>query len=235
MPIGFASCSADGRVAPERLASHWRVRRFAAKLPPVSEEFVSCHDCDLVHKIPPGDEGASGRCCRCGGLLYHRKRNSIERTLALTIAGWVLFGVANVFPFLSFDMQGRVTETTLMSGVTELWAAGMLSLASLVFLTAVLAPGIQLGLLLYVLLPLHLGRVAWRMPVFVRALGRIQPWSMIEVFLVGILVALVKLGEMAEIVPGLAIWSFAVLIIVLAGASASLDPRAVWQRVPVSS
>lgn len=200
----------------------------------MSLELVACHDCDLVHRIPQGVEGESGRCLRCGALLFHAKRNSIERTLALSIAGAVLFLVANSFPFLSFDMQGRVTETTLLSGIQELYHEGMVPLAGLVLITAVLAPGVQLALLLYVLLPLHLRRMPWRLPLFFRALRHVAPWSMMEVFLIGILVALTKLGDMAEIVPGLAIWSFAVLIVVLAGASATLDPRAVWDHVPVS-
>jgi paraquat-inducible protein A len=201
----------------------------------VSEELVACHDCDLLHRIPPSAaDGARGRCLRCGALLFHNKRNSIERTLALATAGVVLFLVANWFPFLSFDMQGRVTETTLLSGVKELWNEEMRALAALVFTTAVLAPGVQLFLMLYVLLPLHFQRMPWRLPIFFRALRHVQPWSMMEVFLIGILVALVKLGDMAEIVPGLAIWSFAILIVVLAAAAASLDPRAVWQRVEVA-
>jgi paraquat-inducible protein A len=200
----------------------------------MSQEFVACPDCDLIHRILPVPDGASGRCRRCQALLFHAKKNSIERTLALAVAGVVLFAVANFFPFLSFDMQGRVTETTLASGVRELYAQGMLFLSGLVLLTAILAPGIQLALLLYVLLPLHFDRRPWQLPIAFRLLRHIQPWSMMEVFLIGILVALVKLGDMAEIVPGLAIYSFAVLIVVLAGALASLDPRAVWRQVPVS-
>jgi paraquat-inducible protein A len=199
----------------------------------VTEELVACHDCDLVHRIPIGVEGTSGRCIRCGGVLFAARRNSVERTLALTISGVVLFLVANWFPFLSFDMQGAVTQTTLLSGVQELYAGEMRLLAGLVFFTAVLAPGAQLALLLYVLLPLYLGRTPWKLALFFRSLRRIQPWSMMEVFLIGILVALVKLGDMAEIVPGLAIYAFAVLIVVLAGAAITLDPRAIWQRVPV--
>ena len=200
----------------------------------MSSELVACHDCDLIHRIPVGVEGRSGRCLRCGALLFHAKRNSVERTLALSIAGVVLFLVANTFPFLSFDMQGRVTETTLLSGVRELYHEGMTPLAGLVLGTAVIAPGLQLALLLYVLLPLHLRRMPWQMPLFFRALRRIAPWSMMEVVLIGILVALTKLGDMATIVPGLAIWSFALLIVVLAGASATLDPRAIWDHAPVS-
>ncbi len=201
----------------------------------VPEEFVACHDCDLIHRIPVGQEGRSGRCTRCGAVLFNHKRNTVERTLALTAAGAVLFAVANLFPFLSFDMQGRVTETTLLSGVVELWSQGMGVLAVLVLLTAVIAPGVQLSLLGYVLVPLHAGRVPWRLELALRALRRIETWSMMEVFLIGILVALVKLGRMAEIVPGPAIYSFAILILVLAGAAATLDRRAVWQRLTVGA
>ena len=200
----------------------------------MSEEFVACHDCDLIHRVRAHVEGLSGRCSRCGAVLFHSRKNSIERTLALTIAGLVLYGVANSFPFLSFDMQGRVTETTLLSGIQELWGQTMFSLSALVLVTAVLAPGAQLVLLAYVLLPIQLGRSPWNFRLALRLLRAIQPWNMVEVFLIGILVALVKLGGMAEIVPGLAIWSFAVLIVVLAGTSVSLDFRAVWQRLPVA-
>lgn len=199
------------------------------------EEFVACHDCDLVHRIRVHAVGTSGRCGRCGALLFHTKKNSIERTLALSIAGIVLYVVANLFPFLSFDMQGRVTETTLVSGIQQLWNQKMFSLSGLVFLTAVLAPGLQLLLFVYLLLPLQLDRSPWNGRRALRWLLHVQRWNMIEVFLIGILVALVKLGAMAEIVPGLAIWSFATLIVVLAGANACLDTRSIWQRIPVAS
>jgi paraquat-inducible protein A len=201
----------------------------------VSQELVACDDCDLVHQIGVHAQGTSGRCSRCGALLFHAKRNSIERSLALTIAGIVLYVVANSFPFLSFEMQGRITETTLVSGIQELWGDNMFSVSGLVFLTAVLAPGVQLALLAYVLVPLRFDRMPWNVHLALRLLARLRPWSMLEVFLIGILVALVKLGDMAEIVPGLAIWSLAVLIVVLAWITVALDERAVWHRVPVAS
>jgi len=194
---------------------------------------VACHDCDLLRRLPPLREGAAAYCDRCGALLRRRRRNSIERTLALTLAASVLLAVANYFPFLSFEMQGRITETTLASGVFDLWRQGVPEIAVLVGFTAVVAPFAQLALLLYVLLPVHLGRVPWQMPRMFRLLRRVQPWSMMEVFLVGILVAVTKLVDMAQVVPGLALWAFAGLIVVLAGALSSLDPEAVWERVEV--
>jgi paraquat-inducible protein A len=161
---------------------------------------VACHDCDLLQHLGEIPEGASALCGRCGGVLRRRRRNSVERTLALTLASAVLFVVANSFPFLGFDMQGRGTKTTLFTGVVDLWNQGVPAIAVLVAFTAVVAPFFQLALLLYVLLPVQLGRVPWRMAHAFRLLRRVQPWSMMEVFLVGILVAVTKLQGMASAV-----------------------------------
>jgi len=192
---------------------------------------VACHDCDLLQQLGEVPEGAVALCGRCGGVLRRRRRNSIERTLALTLSASILFAVANAFPFLGFDMQGRETQTTLFTGVVDLWEQGVQEIAVLVAFTAVIAPFFQLTLLLYVLLPIQLGGVPWQMARAFRLLRRVQPWSMMEVFLVGILVAVTKLQGMASVVPGLALWAFAALIVVLAAATASLDPELVWQRL----
>ena len=199
-----------------------------------SEGLVACRDCDLLQRLAALPEGATALCRRCGGLLRRRRRNSIERTLAFTLAAGVLFAVANAFPFLAFDMKGQVTQTTLLSGVIDLYRQGVPEIAALVGFTAVLAPLLQLSLLLYVLLPIHLGRIPWQMARAFRLLRHVQPWSMMEVFLVGILVAVTKLVDMASVVPGLALWAFAALIVVLAASMASLDEEAVWERLAES-
>jgi paraquat-inducible protein A len=134
---------------------------------------------------------------------------------------------------LAFEIKGSMTSTTLSSGVVELYLQGNGIIACLVLLTTILAPALQLALLLYILLPLHLGRVPRWLALALHALERIQPWSMMEVFLIGILVALVKLGDMGVIVTGLGIWSFGLLIFVLAGAAACLDDHLIWQQVEV--
>jgi paraquat-inducible protein A len=139
--------------------------------------------------------------------------------------------VANSFPFLSFEMRGRITETTLVSGVVDLYQQGRETIAVLVFFTIVLAPLCQIALFLWVLLPLHLNRVPWLLPDAFRLLRHVQPWSMMEVFIIGILVAIVKLMGMATIVPGLALWSFVLLMFVIAGASSSFEPESVWERL----
>ena len=194
---------------------------------------IACHECDLLHHIKPLPEGTSARCVRCGAVLYREKKDSLDRTLSLTMAGVVLFIVANVFPFLAMKSGGLVRQTTLITGVKQLYAQGMESIALLVLLTSIVVPFIHLAGMLYVLVPLKFNRVPWKSALVFRLLRGLQPWGMMEVFMLGILVSIVKLAKMAEIVPGLAIYSFAVLIFVLAGAAASLDPRIVWDRIAV--
>jgi paraquat-inducible protein A len=192
---------------------------------------VGCHDCDGIVEEPEVPDGGSAICPRCGGTIFRRQRQTVEVTLALSTAAAILFIVANAFPFLSFEMQGRVTETTLGSGTAALWEQGRYAVAALVFLTTILAPALQIILLLYVVAPIHLGR---RVPGAVAAFRWVEhfrPWSMMEVFLIGILVALVKLADLADIVPGLALWAFALLIPILAGSSAFLDPEIVWREI----
>ena len=194
---------------------------------------IACHDCDLLNSEVDVPKGGALRCARCGSMLYRHKRDSLDRTLALTSAALILFVVANVFPFLAFEMKGDVTHTTLITGIDRLWDQGWYLMSALVFLTAIGAPFVQIGLLLYVLVPIKLGRNPWDLARVFRFLRHIEPWSMMEIFLVGVLVSLVKLAGMANVVPGLALWSFGVLIITLAAAVAALDPRIVWDRIEV--
>jgi paraquat-inducible protein A len=190
-----------------------------------------CHACDLPSRVGDVPEGGTARCARCGSVLYRRIRDSLDRTLALAVAGMFLFVAANVFPFLAFKMQGNVTHTTLSTGVRALYEQGTPIVASLVLLTTILAPFLQIFSLIFVLAPLRLGvRVPGQTRVF-RLLRAVQPWSMMEVFIMGIMVSLVKLVGMAQIVPGLALWSFVLLIPVLAAATSSLDAEWVWRRV----
>lgn len=197
----------------------------------MTKSLIACHECDLLHRIQPLPDGGAARCVRCDALLYYQKKDSLDRTLALTIAGLVLLIVANIFPFLAMKSKGLVRETTLITGIKGLYLQGMEALALLVFLTIILVPLVHIAGMLYVLVPLKFNRVPRYLPLVFRFIRSLQPWGMMEVFMLGILVSIVKLGKMATIVPGLALYSFVVLIFVLAGAAASLDPRVVWDRL----
>lgn len=195
------------------------------------DRLVGCHHCDAVLIEPDVPDGGAALCPRCGGTLFRRERRTVERTLALVSAAAILFVVANAYPFLSFEMQGQVTQTTLGSGAFALWDQGRFAVGALVFLTTILAPALEISLLLYVLAPLHFHRAAPGAVIAFRWLERFRPWSMMEVFLIGILVATVKLADMAEIVPGVALWAFGLLIPTLAAASSFLDAEIVWREI----
>jgi len=197
----------------------------------MTKSLIACHECDLIHRVQPLPDGGAARCVRCDALLYYQKKDSLDRTLSLTIAGLVLFIVANTFPFLAMKSGGLVRETTLITGVKGLYLQGMEALALLVFLTTILVPLVQIAGMLYVLVPLKVSRVPRNLALVFRFIRSLQPWAMMEVFMIGILVSMVKLGKMAKIVPGLALFSFVVMIFVLAGSAASLDPRIVWDRL----
>lgn len=194
---------------------------------------IACHECDLIHRVGPVPEGSAARCSRCGALLYQHKRNSLERTLALTVAGLILFVVANAFPFLGFKLQAQVREIILITGVQELYHQGMWILATVVLLTTIIMPAAQMMGLLYVLVPLRLNRIPWKLKEVFRFIQSLRPWAMMEVFMLGILVSIAKLSKMATIVPGIAVFAFMALIFILAASLAVLDPHAVWERIKI--
>jgi paraquat-inducible protein A len=192
---------------------------------------MACHDCGLLHHVGPLQTAGAAACTRCGSVLYRHKPDSIDRALMLTLAALVLFVVANSFPFLTFKLEGRSTTSTLMTGVIQLYRDGMWPLAALVLGATILVPLAKLLATVYVLLPLRLGR---RMPgtarVF-RAAEIMHPWAMMEVFLLGVIVAYVKLSDLATLELGVALFAFVALILVMVAAEVALDPREVWDRL----
>ena len=192
---------------------------------------IACHECDLVLEVPPVPARAAARCARCGALLFRSKEDSIDRTLAWTLAGVILFAVAVSFPFLAMKSGAIVQQTALLSGVQQLYRQGESVLAILVLTTCIIVPLIQMFGLLYVFIPLKYNlRFKHAIPVF-RLFQHVKPWSMMEIYLLGILVAIVKLGKMATIVPGLAVIAFGLLIFALAFAISSVDAHMVWERL----
>jgi paraquat-inducible protein A len=192
---------------------------------------IACHECDLIHDIPQMPTRATARCTRCNAVLFHTRPDSINRTLAWTIAGLVLYAVAVTFPFLAMKNGPIGNETGLLTGIQLLYKQGIIPLATLVFLTCVLIPLIQMLGLLYIFIPLKLNlRVKFAIPVF-RLFKHVKPWSMMEIYMLGILVSIVKLGKMATVIPGLAVIAFGLLIFVLNFALSSVDSHMVWERL----
>jgi paraquat-inducible protein A len=171
------------------------------------------------------------RCCRCGAVLYRRRRHGADATLALTLTAAVLFVLANAFPLVGLDMQGQQHATSLWGAIQALWERDVWLLSLLVFATTMLLPAFDLGAMLWLLVPLALGRRPLAGMQVMRALIAIKPWGMVEVFVLGVLVALVKLGHIATVEPGVALWSFGGLILVFAAAVASFDTDLAWAQL----
>ena len=192
---------------------------------------IACHDCDLLHPIEPLHDGQRALCMRCGAVLYRQRRDSLERALTLTLTALILFVVANFYPFMDFKIQGRVQESTLISGVIGLYKDGYLGLAGLVLLTSIVFPLGKIVSMLYVLVPLKFNRRVAHGATIFRMVETLTPWAMTEVYMLGVLVAYIKLTKLATIVPGVALFAFAALIIVMAAADVVLEPRLVWQKL----
>ena len=195
------------------------------------DSVIACHECDLLHQRRPLPPDGTARCVRCGAVLYRHKRNSLNRVLALTVAGLILFIIANVYPFLTFRLEAQVQETNLITGVKELYHQGMWIVAGVVLLTTIVMPLLELTGMLLVLVPLKLQRRPWKLALLFRSIRSFRPWGMMEVFMIGILVAAVKLVKMANIIPGTALYAFMILIFILAASAAALDPHIVWKRL----
>lgn len=192
---------------------------------------VACHECASVHRMAALQPGQTAACTICGAKLYREQSDSIEWVLGLTIAALILFVVANLLPFMTLKLEGREQPSTIMTGVLGLHDDGMWPLAALVFAAAILMPLLKLLTLLYVLLPLHFDRRPWGMAPLFRWIETIHPWAMMEVFLLGVIVAYVKLIDLATIELGVALFAFAGVIILMGAADIVLDPRKVWHQL----
>ncbi|RNC64547.1 MAG: paraquat-inducible protein A [Desulfuromonadales bacterium] len=192
---------------------------------------IACHECDLIQREVPVPPGRVARCCRCGAELYRSAHKSIDHCFAFTLTAAVLFIVANAYPIVGLDLQGTRNDTTLLGAVQTLWSHKMWSVAALVFATTFLVPAVELTVMLHLLLALKLRQIPTGFAVIMRILQHVKPWGMVEVFMLGVLVALVKLTHFASVIPGLALWSFGALTLLFAAAASSFDSRDIWDRV----
>lgn len=202
---------------------------------------IACHDCDLVqYEVPLPDDG-SALCARCGALLYRNSRFGRSHTLALCIAAAILFVLANLSPIIGIESAGSRHETTLFGAVQTLWRDDMGFVAGLVFVTILLVPALELTLLIWLhltfrLVPgLALAAESSLAAPALRLIVAMQPWRMVEVFMLGLLVSVVKLSHVAHIVPGIALWCFAALLPLFALLNSTFNPRALWSAMPIKN
>lgn len=189
---------------------------------------TSCHSCNLLSRPLPTD--AVSLCPRCGGRLHSRKQESLQRTLALLLAAAILYIPANILPIMHSHTVLYDEDDTIMSGVVVLWNGGSWPLAVLVFFVSILVPCLKLISLSLLVVSTHL-KWRWRLKertVLYRFIEFIGRWSMLDVFVVGLLVALVQLRGVATIHAEPGALAFAAVVVLTMYATQSFDPRLMW-------
>lgn len=216
--------------------SEWRVPGMVSDVARAgSQGLVACSDCDLLQHRMPLEHGQQARCPRCGALLYRHIEDVVNRTLALSLSALVLFAVANAFPFMEFKIAGLERTNYLVTGVMQLHEEGYSELAFIVAFTSILAPLAMISMLIYLTLPVRLGLRPPGTKQVLKFIEHIKPWSMMEVYMLGVIVAIIKLAQMADIELGLALWAFTALIVVLTAAIANFDEDVIWEAMEPSS
>ncbi|MBF0180159.1 MAG: paraquat-inducible protein A [Magnetococcales bacterium] len=188
--------------------------------------WIGCHACGLVS--PAEAEGMP--CPRCRTTLHGRKPDSLQRAWALLMTALLLYIPANLYPVMTVNKMGRGEPDTILSGVRHLIEAGMWPLALLVFVASIVIPVAKLGVLAYLLLSVRRrsrNRCRDR-AVLYRVIEAFGHWSMVDVFLVSILIALVDFGAIATIEPGIGVSFFAGVVVVTLFAARAFDPRLIW-------
>ncbi len=188
---------------------------------------AGCHVCGKVAPV------SVGKCPRCGSHLHLRKPDSINRTIALVIAAAVMYIPANVLPIMSIRELGVLTESTILQGLVQFWNAGSYPIALVIFAASILIPILKIGSLIWLCAAAKgyvphsartLGKVYW----ITELLGR---WSMVDIFVVSILVTMVQLGNYMRMTPGPGALAFAGVVILTMFAAMSFDPRLLWDQL----
>ncbi len=199
---------------------------------PHSQPLIACHECDALYRRVQIADHARANCERCGNLLYREIPGAMNRCIAMYLTALMLWVMANAFPFLSLKVGSIVETDYLSSGAWALWQWGMPELGVLVLLTSIVFPGLTIIGMLYLLIPLRFSQVPpFRGPVL-RAVTALEPWSLIGVFFLGTLISIVKLQDLATVIPGLGLISFAALLFAYTAARASFEREMVWPDRP---
>jgi paraquat-inducible protein A len=193
--------------------------------------YICCHECDEISRIPLPHKPGRYKCPNCGHTLFRYWPGMIEKIYALNLAALFLFIVTNLFPFLTFEVVGNSSEATFTTAIRYLYLDNEYLLAVAVLMTTLIVPALRILLYLLIFGPLHHGIVHRYTAPMLKLLEATLPWGMLDVFLIGVLVSIVKLVKMGTIIPGTSLWAFAVMIVVMAKAQAIFDPHPVWEKI----
>ncbi|CAI8923050.1 MULTISPECIES: paraquat-inducible protein A [unclassified Pseudomonas] len=195
------------------------------------DNLVACHECDLLMRKPHLAHDEKALCPRCGYELYAHRHNVVERSLALVIAALLLFVPANFLPIMELNLLGQTSHDTVWSGVVGLFDTGMQGVAVVVFLCSMGIPLLKLLCQLLVLLSIRfdIGR-SYGLLLY-RIYHHLRDWGMLEVYLMGVLVAIVKLADLASITIGLGLGCFISLLLVQVWLEVVMSPHQIWEAL----
>jgi paraquat-inducible protein A len=198
-----------------------------------AESMVSCDTCGLVQAVEPLAPGMVAECTRCGSFLTARRStSSLHVTAALSLAALVLYVPANVYPIMKMYLHGAYSESTVWDGIKILLDHHEWAVAIIVFMASMVIPLVKLAGLFSLVVTSRMGwgrRLRGRTHLY-KFIDAIGPWAMLDVFLLAVLVALVKLQGWAEILPGTGLFAFTAMVVLTMLASAAFDPKLIWQR-----
>lgn len=197
--------------------------------PTVFRGMLACDQCDTLYHYPVVEEGESAVCDVCGAKLLSHTRRGLHRATALSVAALFLFIISNFFPFMTIIAAGRENTVTVMDTIKALWDYNDPILAATVFAFIIAIPLIVCLCQLYILVPLMWGKILPFARVLCRFGQSSVPWSMTEVFFLGVLVSLLKLLALARVEFRVGFWAFAALMVCLTAALTAIDRRELWR------
>jgi len=194
-------------------------------------DLVACHECDLLMRKPKLAHGEKALCPRCGYELYAYRHNVVHSSLALVIAALLLYVPANFLPIMQLNLLGQSSQDTVWSGVLGLFNSGMQGVAVIVFLCSMGIPLLKLLCQLTVLLSIHFDVGRSYGLLLYRIYHHLRDWGMLEVYLMGVLVAIVKLADMAAMTIGIGLACFVALLLVQVWLEVVMSPHQIWQAL----
>ncbi len=195
------------------------------------DELVACHECDLLMLKPRLAEGERAECPRCGFELFSHRPNMLGRSMALAIAALLLYIPANFLPILHLRLLGQTTQDTVWSAVVSLYESGLQGIAAVVFLCSMGVPLLKLLCQLAVLLTIHFDVGRSYGLLLYRIYHELREWGMLEVYLMGILVSIVKLLALADLALGAGLACFIGLLLLQLWLEVIMSPHQVWEAL----
>ncbi|SDA83316.1 paraquat-inducible protein A [Pseudomonas sp. NFPP33] len=195
------------------------------------EQLVACHECDLLMRKPVLQDGESAECPRCGYELFSHRHHVVRRSLALVLTALLLYVPANFLPIMQLNLLGQTSQDTVWSGVIELYESDMQGIAVVVFLCSMAVPLLKLLCQLLVLLSIRTDFGRSYGLLLYRIYHHMREWGMLEVYLMGILVAMVKLMDLADLSLGLGLFCFIALLLVQVWLEVTMSPHQIWQAL----